>query len=123
VPPGLAVNADRDKLSQVLINLLDKAAKYGREDGSVKVSASEADGAVKVSVENNSPGIPARHLPHSFERFCYLYLPRLLSRVAAAFLSYGREINPHAPGTVSLGGGAELCCKLGIRNQRPLRLL
>lgn len=69
VPAGLAVNADRDKLSQVLINLLDNAAKYGREGGWIKVSAAGEPGAVKVSVENNGPGIPARHLPHIFERF------------------------------------------------------
>ncbi|MDD2806656.1 MAG: ATP-binding protein [Elusimicrobiales bacterium] len=69
VPAGLAVNADRDKLAQVLINLLDNAAKYGREGGWIKISAVEEPGAVKVSVENNGPGIPAEHLPHIFERF------------------------------------------------------
>ncbi|HAN05532.1 MAG TPA: hypothetical protein DCW72_03060 [Elusimicrobia bacterium] len=69
VPDGLAVSADRDKLSQVLINLLDNAAKYGREGGWIKISATEEPGAVKVAVENNGPGIPAEHLPHIFERF------------------------------------------------------
>jgi len=69
VPAGLAVNADRDKLAQVLINLLDNAAKYGREGGWIKISAVEEPGAVRVSVENNGPGIPAQHLPHIFERF------------------------------------------------------
>ena len=69
VPAGLAVGADRGKLAQVLINLLDNAVKYGREGGWIKVSVSEEPGGVKVSVENNGPGIPAQHLPHIFERF------------------------------------------------------
>jgi two-component system phosphate regulon sensor histidine kinase PhoR len=69
VPAGLAVSADRGKLAQVLINLLDNAVKYGREGGWIKVSVSEEPGAVKVSVENNGPGIPAQHLPHIYERF------------------------------------------------------
>lgn len=69
VPPGLTVAADRDKLAQVLINLLDNAAKYNRDGGEVKLSASDEAGAVKVLVEDNGPGIPAAHLPHIFERF------------------------------------------------------
>lgn len=69
VPAGLTVSADRGKLAQVLINLLDNAVKYGREGGWVKVTAVEEPGAVKVAVENNGPGIPAEHLPHIFERF------------------------------------------------------
>jgi two-component system phosphate regulon sensor histidine kinase PhoR len=69
VPAGLAVSADRDKLLQVLINLLDNAAKYNRDGGEVKVSASAEAGLVRVTVEDNGPGIPAAHLPHIFERF------------------------------------------------------
>ena len=69
VPAGLAAAADKDKLSQVLINLLDNAAKYNREGGEIKISAAQEPGAVKIVVEDNGPGIPAAHLPHIFERF------------------------------------------------------
>jgi two-component system phosphate regulon sensor histidine kinase PhoR len=69
MPPGLAAAADRDKITQVLINLLDNAAKYNRDGGEVKLSAVEEAGAVKIVVEDNGPGIPAAHLPHIFERF------------------------------------------------------
>ncbi|MCX5792723.1 MAG: ATP-binding protein [Elusimicrobia bacterium] len=69
VPAGLTVNADRDKLSQVLINLLDNAAKYNREGGEIKISAAADGGQVKISVEDNGPGISAAHLPRIFERF------------------------------------------------------
>ena len=69
VPAGLEARADRDKLAQVLINLLDNAAKFNREGGAVKVTAERDGGFVKVTVEDEGPGIPARHLPHIFERF------------------------------------------------------
>ena len=69
VPPEFELNADRDKLAQVLINLLDNAAKYNREGGEIKISASAEGGGVKVSVEDTGPGITAEHLPRIFERF------------------------------------------------------
>ena len=69
VPAGLKVYADRDKLSQVLINLLDNAAKYNREGGKINISAMAEGGGVKVIVEDTGAGIPAEHLPRIFERF------------------------------------------------------
>ena len=69
VPAGCAVSADRDKLSQVLINLLDNAVKYNREGGEVKISSSVESGFVKISVEDTGPGIAPEHLARIFERF------------------------------------------------------
>jgi len=69
VPAGLRVNADGDKLSQVLINLLDNAAKYNKEGGEIRISAAAQDAGVRVSVADTGPGIPAAHLPRIFERF------------------------------------------------------
>ena len=69
VPEDLVAAADRGKLLQVFTNLLDNAAKYNREGGSVKVLAAEEGGFVKLAVEDDGPGIAAVHLPHLFERF------------------------------------------------------
>lgn len=69
VPAGLKAAADRDKLSRVLINLLDNAAKYNREGGEIRVSAAVFAGGVKVSVEDTGPGIAPEHLGRIFERF------------------------------------------------------
>jgi two-component system phosphate regulon sensor histidine kinase PhoR len=69
VPAGLAASADRAKLEQVLINLMENAAKYNREGGSVRVRAASEEGLVRVFVEDDGPGIAAGHLPHLFERF------------------------------------------------------
>ncbi|OGR72349.1 MAG: hypothetical protein A2179_02475 [Elusimicrobia bacterium GWC2_63_65] len=69
VPDGFAVSADRDKLHQVLLNLMENAAKYNREGGSVRVRAVAERGAARIFVEDDGPGIAAGHLPHIFERF------------------------------------------------------
>ncbi|MEI7481854.1 MAG: ATP-binding protein [Elusimicrobiota bacterium] len=69
VAAGLSVNADRDKLSQVLINLLDNAAKYNRDNGEIKISAAADADITKVLVEDTGHGIPPGHLPRIFERF------------------------------------------------------
>ncbi len=69
VAPGLSVNADRDKLSQVLINLLDNAAKYNRDNGEIKISAAADAGGTRILVEDTGHGIPPEHLPRIFERF------------------------------------------------------
>lgn len=69
IPAGLKVSADRDKLSQVLINLLENAAKYSGEGGKIEISAEAGEAGVKVSVRDTGPGIPAGHLSRIFERF------------------------------------------------------
>ncbi|HNW43306.1 MAG TPA: ATP-binding protein [Elusimicrobiales bacterium] len=69
VAAGLTAGADRDKLAQVLINLLDNAAKYNKEGGEIKISAAAENGGMKISVADTGSGIPAAHLPRIFERF------------------------------------------------------
>lgn len=65
-----AVAADRDRLEQVLINLVDNAVKYTPEGGAVTVTArSIGDGAVEIAVADSGIGIPAADLPRITERF------------------------------------------------------
>ena len=63
------VRGEREKLRQVLVNLLDNALKFTPSGGVVTVSVHAAAGGVEVSVQDTGAGIPAEHLPHVFERF------------------------------------------------------
>jgi two-component system phosphate regulon sensor histidine kinase PhoR len=71
VPPDLPdILADRDRLAQILINLVDNAVKYTPEGGSVTVSARRLEAAaVEVSVTDSGIGIPPADLPRITERF------------------------------------------------------
>ncbi|PKN91562.1 MAG: hypothetical protein CVU44_18440 [Chloroflexi bacterium HGW-Chloroflexi-6] len=63
------VNGDRDRLKQVLLNLISNAIQYTPQGGEVLVGITKADGKVCVTVRDSGPGIPTEDLPHIFERF------------------------------------------------------
>lgn len=66
---GPVVRADRERLHQVLLNLLDNAFRFTPNGGSVVVRALEQGRVCQVSVEDDGPGIPQEHLALVFERF------------------------------------------------------
>src|SRR5690606_1848610 len=63
------VRADRQRLAQVLLNLLSNAAKYNRAGGSISVAGESAGGRVLVHVSDTGPGIPADKLEQVFVPF------------------------------------------------------
>lgn len=66
----LTVRADKKKIRQVLANLIDNAIKYGKEDGTVEISAYVTDEKnILVEVSDDGIGIAEEHLPRVFERF------------------------------------------------------
>lgn len=65
----LRIKADRDKVEQVFVNLIDNAIKYTKESGRIEVSLLGQDQAVSVTVRDNGIGIPKEHLGRVFERF------------------------------------------------------
>ncbi len=66
LPP---VQADADRLMQVLVNLLGNALQYTPPGGRVTVRVGREKQVLRVAVEDTGIGIPAEHLPHIFERF------------------------------------------------------
>ena len=60
---------DRERIVQLLTNLVGNALKFTPRDGAVSVSVGEADERVTIEVSDTGPGIPPEELPHVFERF------------------------------------------------------
>jgi signal transduction histidine kinase len=67
--PGPVVEADPDRLQQVLLILLDNAIKHTPSGGRVSVAVRADDGHALVEVADTGGGIDPEHLPHVFERF------------------------------------------------------
>lgn len=64
-----ALEADRDKIKQVLLNILSNAVKYNRYEGTIEIRAWQDDHFLFVSIRDSGPGIPENELPHIFEKF------------------------------------------------------
>jgi two-component system sensor histidine kinase BaeS len=68
-PPDIRALADRDRLEQVLRNLLTNARQHTPRDGSISVVLHRAPDNVEIAVSDSGAGISAEHLPHVFDRF------------------------------------------------------
>jgi signal transduction histidine kinase len=70
--PDVAVIADREKLRQVLLNLLSNAIRHTPPDGRITLSARRAGVDVEIAVEDTGPGIPVDKRDVVFEPFVQL---------------------------------------------------
>ena len=66
---GFIVNADRESIRQVLINLVNNSIKYGNPGGATKFSFYDMESYILCEIADNGIGIPEKHLPHVFDRF------------------------------------------------------
>ncbi len=60
---------DKNRIKQLLINLIDNAIKYNIENGVVNVKIAKSNSFVEITVEDTGIGIDDTHLPRVFERF------------------------------------------------------
>jgi two-component system, OmpR family, sensor kinase len=114
--PGLVICADQGRIEQALENLVDNALHHG--NGTVRLSAVAANGAVELHVSDGGRGFPPEFLPHAFERFRRADGSRgeggaglglaIVEAIAVAHGGRARAANP-------AGGGADVWIEVPLR--------
>jgi signal transduction histidine kinase len=125
LPPVLA---DRQRLAQVLANLIRNAVRHTPEGGLVAVStAARADRCAVVSVEDTGEGIPPDELEHVFERFYRVDPSRQRASGGAGLgLAIVRELVAAMGGEVSaesvVGEGSRFWFSIPLVGTQPVRM-
>lgn len=118
-PPGVAVRADRDKLEQVLLNLLSNAAKFTGSRGRVQIitELTEDERQVLVKVSDTGMGIPPDKLDNIFDPFVQVDTSRTRSDEGSGLgLAISRDL------ARGMGGELELESELGKGSTFTIRL-
>ncbi|WP_408095603.1 sensor histidine kinase [Peredibacter sp. HCB2-198] len=68
-PSPVIVKCDKKRMLQILSNLLSNALKFTKEGGKVEVRAEDQGEQIHLAVVDNGSGIPAKDLPHIFDRY------------------------------------------------------
>ena len=93
---NLKVLFDADKMEKIFYNLLSNAFKYTPAGGKIVFSVErqkEAGEWIKISVEDNGPGIEQEHLPHVFDRFYQISNKHQSARISSGIgLSLSRDL-------------------------------
>jgi two-component system, OmpR family, phosphate regulon sensor histidine kinase PhoR len=124
----ITISADRDKLYQVLVNLVDNALRHTPESGRVSLAVSRPGDDVHIVVSDTGAGIPSTALPHIFERFYVVDPARARSHSGTGLgLAIVRHIIEAHGGTISaqseLGVGTTFTCTLRTGLQMQERAL
>jgi signal transduction histidine kinase len=91
--PGLLVRADRERLDQILVNLVGNAIKFTPNGGSIDVECRTDDRSVIFDVRDTGDGIPAERLGDIFEPFVQVAPPAGSSRQGIGLgLAISREL-------------------------------
>lgn len=124
VHPDLPLlEADRDRIKQVVINLLNNAIKYNHPNGSVTMKAEGDEERITLSVEDTGVGIPETAIPRLFEKFYRVRESESKVTGTGLGLSICRQIVQGHRGTIEVksqpGVGTIFIVRLpcGIKNQ------
>ena len=116
----LTVFADRDRVQQILLNLLTNSLKFTDAGGKVTISVDIADETVQLDVADSGRGIPANDAERVFEPFVQLepHLTRIAEQGAGLGLSISRDLARAMRGNLTLkstpGGGSVFTLSLPI---------
>ena len=114
------IQGDRERLRQLLVNLLSNAAKYTVAGDQIEVKAGSANGLVTVTVRDHGPGIPSEQHALVFEKFGRLNLGGKSKPGAGLGLFIARSIAEAHGGSLDLaserGAGATFTLRLPVRH-------
>ncbi|QNK64125.1 PAS domain S-box protein [Pedobacter sp. PAMC26386] len=65
----LVVTADKERIDQVIVNMLTNAMKYAPETKEILISIEQIEHTVKVAIKDHGPGIPEEKIPYLFDRY------------------------------------------------------
>jgi signal transduction histidine kinase len=122
-PSSLAVLADRHLLRQALVNLVDNALKYGMRGQRIELGAERLAGSVvRISVDDQGPGVPIDERKRVFEPYERLFRDRTSERTGSGLgLAVVREIATALNGRAWLddapGGGTRAVIELASAEQ------
>lgn len=114
----VVVEADRDAIEQIVLNLIDNTAKYAADGGEVTVTLEAREpGGAEVRVGDRGPGVPAAHRERIFEKFHRVDETLTAEKQGAGLgLSIARQLARGMGGELRCveraGGGAEFILEL-----------
>jgi two-component system phosphate regulon sensor histidine kinase PhoR len=116
-PEEVFVDADRNRLTQVALNLLDNALRHTTQGGVVTVEVTGDDASAYLRVRDTGSGIPYQDLPHIFERFYVVDRSRTREHAGTGIgLSIARHLVEAHGGSLTVesvyGRGATFICRL-----------
>ena len=101
------IRGDHARLRQVLGNLIENAVKYSPEGGEVRVSAAAGNGAVRIAVRDEGPGIPRDQQTRIFEKFGRVDVPGASKPGTGLGLFIARSITEAHGGSLVVSSGLE----------------
>lgn len=117
----LILDADRDRLKQVILNLLNNAIKYNRPGGKVVITGQHSPTHLSFSIQDNGYGLPAEYIPRLFERFFRIPSKENLSTGTGLGLTICKQIVEAHKGTIeiksSVGQGSTFTVQLPINRE------
>ena len=117
------VFADKDRISQVVVNIVSNALKYTPEGGNITVVSGQQEQSVYVKISDAGMGIPEKDLPHIFDRFYRVDKARSRKMGGTGLgLAIAKEIIEAHEGTISIDSiyqkGTTVTIKLPIETER-----